>query len=212
MSDLLPRHSLKKSNREWTAIVTLYKEWWKRIAHGRSLTKSDVSDLLIFWEQITLWLFRSQKTSDLLKKNCCFHYVFDSFSLLFLIWSPRGIRSRLFFKKSDESDLLLEKKESLFRSFAHIKRVIRLKNQGANSQPWKNPCGAHKIHKIRSQTDRTTIFKFLLFDGGSENAKPVHNIFEFSFNFAETFNYLETPWCASHRGVKLHTMESEWKT
>ena len=47
-----------------------------------SLTKSNVSDLLVFWEIIALLLFCSHKRSDLLEKNCSFHHVFDSLSLL----------------------------------------------------------------------------------------------------------------------------------
>ena len=64
----------------------------------------------------------------------CFHHVFDSFTLVFPLLCPRANRSRCsslrqYFLKSNGSDLLLENSESLFRSFAHIKRAIRLKKQ-----------------------------------------------------------------------------------
>ena len=201
------RHSLQRVMKAYRSRPLFNKEWCEWFANflraNHTLALSLSKNKSFAWKKIVVSL--------------CFHYVFDSFSLLFLILCPRGIRSRLFFKKSDESDLLLEKKESLFRSFAHIKRVIRLKNQGANSQPWKNPCGAHKIHKIRSQTDRTTIFKFLLFDGGSENAKPVHNIFEFSFDFAETLKFFWSsavclpPWSQTvHRRVRMENLAGFW--
>ena len=59
---------------------------------------------------------------------------------------PRASRShrsslRRSLQKSDGSDLLFSKKESLFRSFAHKKRAIRSKNQRANSQPCRAFCG-----------------------------------------------------------------------
>ena len=47
-----------------------------------------------------------------------------------------------FMPKCDRSDLLLEKSESLFRYFAHIKRAICSKNQRAKSQSCK-PGFAH---------------------------------------------------------------------
>ena len=63
------RCSLKKSNNEQIPYIALYK----RVTRGnRSLTNSDVSDFIVFWEWITLWLFRFQKTCNSLKKFIVF--------------------------------------------------------------------------------------------------------------------------------------------
>ena len=83
-----------------------------------------------------------------------FHHVFDSFSQLFPFLCPRANRShrsslRRSLQKSDGSDLLFSKKESLFRSFAHKKRAIRSKNQRANSQP----CRAFRGRKGSNDTE-----------------------------------------------------------
>ena len=56
--------------------------------------------------------------------------------LLFTKKWPWAIHSRCSLQKTDRSDLLFSKSESLFRSFAHKKQVICSKNQRANSQPW----------------------------------------------------------------------------
>ena len=84
--------------------------------------------------------FCSQKKSNSLKQICCFHHVFDSFSLLFPFLCPRANCSRSSLlrgslKKSDMSDWLLEKSESLFRSFAQKNEQFAQKPR-ANSQPW----------------------------------------------------------------------------
>ena len=92
----------------------------------RSLQKSDVSDSLVFWEQIPLSLFRSQKYSNLLEQIFCFNHVFaitaksDLLPLLFASLLFAAFRERF---------------ESIFRSFAHKKQAIRTKNQRANCQP-----------------------------------------------------------------------------
>ena len=51
--------SLKNNRDSW--LVTLLK--------SDSLTKSDMSDSLVFWEWITILLFHSQNTSDFLKSD-----------------------------------------------------------------------------------------------------------------------------------------------
>ena len=56
----------------------------------------------------------------------------DLLPLLFTKEWPWGIRFRCSLQKSDGSDLLLEKSESLVCSFTHKKRAIRTKNQRAN--------------------------------------------------------------------------------
>ena len=92
------------------------------------------------WKWIDLnqratWVNRSFFRANRIRwNNCCFHHVFDSFTLVFPLLCTRANRSRCsslrqYFLKSNGSDLLLENSESLFRSFAHIKRAIRLKNQ-----------------------------------------------------------------------------------
>ena len=63
--------SLKKSDKSDFLTVAL-------------LTKSDMSNFFVFWEQIALSVFRNQKTKE--EKNCCFHHVFDSFSLNSSFW------------------------------------------------------------------------------------------------------------------------------
>ena len=57
--------------------------------------------------------------------------VFHCFSFL----CPRANRSQRSLQKSNRSYSLFSKSESLFRSFPYKKRVIRSKNQRANSQP-----------------------------------------------------------------------------
>ena len=86
----------------------------------------------LFWEQIALSLFCSQKTSNSLQKFVVFvmfltvfHYFFQFFAL--------ECRS---FVKSDRRDSLLEKSKSLFCSFTHKKWAICTNNQRANFQPW----------------------------------------------------------------------------
>ena len=72
-------------------------------------------------------------------QNCCFHCVFDSLSLFFPFFAIRSksllslvapvachsclSSLRCSFLKSNQSDSLLEKSKSLFRSFAHKKRA-----------------------------------------------------------------------------------------
>ena len=124
MSDRSCR-SLKKSDESDFLTVAL-------------LTKSDMSNFFFFWEQIALSVFCNQKTKE--EKNCCFHHVFDSFSLLFPFLCPRVNCSHwsllhCSFLKSNRSDLLLKKRKLLFYSFGYKKRVICMKNQRANSQP-----------------------------------------------------------------------------
>ena len=60
----------------------------------------------------------------------------DSLSSLFTKERPWAIHSHSFLQKSNGSDSLVSKNESLFRSFAHRKQLIWSKNQRANSQPW----------------------------------------------------------------------------
>ena len=91
----------------------------------RSLQKSDVSDSLVFWEQIPLSLFRSQKSSNLLEQICCFNHVFAitaKSDLLPLLFASLLFAALLFFKERRE------RFESIFRSFAHKKQAIRTKN------------------------------------------------------------------------------------
>ena len=126
------RSSLKKSDREKIALIALYK----RVTRANHfLTKSDMTDLLIFWEQITLLLSKNEWFTQHF-----FLHVFYSFSLLFLILCPRVKCSRrlapsLFFKEQWER-FALRKECIVICSFAHIKRMIHLKNQTVNSQPW----------------------------------------------------------------------------
>ena len=113
-----------KSDRERNALVALYKR----------ATRAIGSQALFNKEQFA-------------QQMCCFHQAFDSFSLIFPFLYPRAnlslfkratgdIRSWSLLRRATVSDLLLKKSESLFRSFAHKKRVFRRKNQRVNSQPW----------------------------------------------------------------------------
>ena len=110
MSDLL-LSLVKKSESERIALIALYK----RVTRAyRFLTKSDVSDSLVYWEQIALSLFCSQKTSDSLeKKNRCFHNVFERFFTAFSIFKLKSESPPSLFAASH-----LEKSKPLFRSFA----------------------------------------------------------------------------------------------
>ena len=53
-----------------------------------------MSDLLVFWEWIAPLLFCSSKLRDSPYKSNCFHHVFDSFSMFFLILCLRANSSR----------------------------------------------------------------------------------------------------------------------
>ena len=80
------------------------------------------------------WLFAPSLFAQLLffkKSNRS-----DSLLSLFTKERPWAIHSRCSLQKSDGSDSLFSKSESLFRYFAHKKQVICSKNQRANSQPW----------------------------------------------------------------------------
>ena len=119
-----------KSNHVRFALIALYKRVTVSELLSSLFKKSDVSDLL----------FCSQKTSDSLKKcvfSPCFWKIFTAFPLFI---PNRSRHSSLChsFLKSDRSNtlLLLFFKSKIFRSFAHKKRAIHLKNQRGNSQPW----------------------------------------------------------------------------
>ena len=102
--------------------------------------KSDMKDLLVFWEWITLLLFCSQKTSHSFNCCCCFQHVFYCFSPFYPLLCPRTNCTRRSLKKSDCERIALVAllkiatgSEVLYPSFAHKKRAIRSKNQSANS-------------------------------------------------------------------------------
>ena len=119
-----------KSNHVRFALIALYKRVTMSELLSSLFKKSDVSDLL----------FCSQKTSDSLKKMCVFTMFLNDFHCFspFYTESLPSLFALSLFLKSDRSDalLLLFFKSKIFRSFAHKKRAIHLKNQRGNSQPW----------------------------------------------------------------------------
>ena len=99
MSKLLLLLSLQKSDKSKSLFN---KEWCEWFAH--------------FWEWIALLL---KKTTNLLKKNCCFHHVFDNFSLFSHFYAQEQIAPialSLAFGKEWMANLLfrLQKKSNLY--------------------------------------------------------------------------------------------------
>ena len=91
-----------KSERERYTLVALKK---RAIVSNRSLTNIVMSDLLVFWEYLTLSPLCSQKTSDSLEKICSFHHVFDSFSRAMGVihsWKRENCYLTLFLTKKNE--------------------------------------------------------------------------------------------------------------
>ena len=144
MSNLLSSLILKKSDCEGIPLVALYKI----VTLGKSLLS-----LLTKERCKRIALFRSQNNERVDQKKCFIMFL-TVISLFFPLLSPRAncpccsslwcslqksvceqIAPITLYKRSSMSDSLFSKSESLFRSFAHKKRAIRLKNQRADSQP-----------------------------------------------------------------------------
>ena len=120
MSNLLLSFSLKKSHYEQIALVALYKR--ATVSESLSLQKSGESESL----------FRSHKQA----------IVFTMFLNVFHCYSPFNVpllfAPLLFtlFKRAMGANIRsLEKRKSLFCSFAHKKLSISSKKRRANSQP-----------------------------------------------------------------------------
>ena len=138
----IPSHrSFKKSEPARIALVALYKR-----ATMRKLL------LLLFLKEQHEWfapylLFRSTKRSIHLKNSYfspCLWQFFTAFPLIYA--QEQSLQSffapSLFFKEQHElfTFVALYKRVNvsklLFCSFAQKKRIVRSKNQRANSQPW----------------------------------------------------------------------------
>ena len=152
------KSSFLKSDREQFALITLYKKerLWANPTRC-SLQNSDFGQIAL----VTLKKRAMQANCSLsLSKNERFDQkkFFIMFltviSLFFPLLSPRAncpccsslwcslqksvceqIAPITLYKRSSVSNSLFSKSESLFCSFAHKKRAIRLKNQRADSQP-----------------------------------------------------------------------------
>ena len=97
-------------------------------------------DSLAAWERIALLLFHPHKTNDSPEKNRSFYHVVHCLSPFYAQEkiAPVALHSLLFFKDRWEwfaHGCSLRRRPWAIRSFTHKKRVTRLKNQRASSQP-----------------------------------------------------------------------------
>ena len=151
------RHALQKSYREWIALVALYKRatrvmhlWFALLlSKNKRLAEKKLYFSPCFWQFCTTFSLLCPRVSD---KS-------DSLLSLFtkeLLWAICSCSS---LQKSDGSESPFSKSESLFRSFAHKKGAIRLKNLRTNSQSCTSP--VYFSCNVKTKTyieERTEIF------------------------------------------------------